>query len=570
MARKVFISFLGTGNMKQDPGYTEVFYWKDNPTNRTKDKRIFVQSAILELYPHQEIDKIIILTTQESEKKHKQKLRHELESIGVSDKNFIEISDISSDLTELNAAWKWFGKLQNAIEKDDIIILDVTHGFRIIPIVFSAAIGYLKRAKNVFIESVLYGVFDAKSEEKPIVDVRDFYSINDWTEGVGRLVDDADAGFLLKIAEKEKAGGFVGLNNKTLLNNIENLTKSFKNVELQKIEENTKISLQFIQESMKNASSLEKQILEMIVEKFTPLISLAPANGKYSKEYLLLQIKLIDLLAQHGLYMQCFTAMREWLGSLGCVISGDYVFTSKTKDEKARRYAEVFVNMLQFHKKEWNFDSDRDKKAIKDKLLPAYSALEGACDFNKIKELLKDITKVRNGFDHGWTGQHIKGVPENLSDTRIKGVKLFNQILENWESIIEKYKPITENNVTKSCLLINLSNHPSRLWKEEQLEAASSYGEVVDIPFPDVDPEGDEVYIQTLCHEYTEKILHLSQDKNVTVHVMGEMTLTHCLVNALVSKRIPCIASTTQRIVTDKADGTKEVQFVFTQFREYR
>ncbi|MDR1898213.1 MAG: CRISPR-associated protein [Prevotellaceae bacterium] len=119
-------------------------------------------------------------------------------------------------------------------------------------------------------------------------------------------------------------------------------------------------------------------------------------------------------------------------------------------------------------------------------------------------------------------------------------------------------------------MLINLSNHPSHLWKEEQLEAASSYGEVVDIPFPEVDPEGDEAYIQTLCHEYMEKILRLSQEKTVTIHVMGEMTLTHCLVNALLSKRIPCMASTTQRMVTDKDDGTKEVQFVFTQFREYR
>jgi hypothetical protein len=119
-------------------------------------------------------------------------------------------------------------------------------------------------------------------------------------------------------------------------------------------------------------------------------------------------------------------------------------------------------------------------------------------------------------------------------------------------------------------MLINLSNHPSHLWKEEQLEAASYYGEVVDVPFPDIDPEGDEVYIQKLCHEYIEKILQLSQERNITVHVMGEMTFTHCLVRELLSKGIPCVASTSRRIVSDTGNGTKEVQFVFSQFREYR
>jgi hypothetical protein len=421
----------------------------------------------------------------------------------------------------------------------------------------------------VFIESVLYGVFDAKSEAKPIVDVRDFYSINDWTEGVGRLVDDADAGFLLKIAENEKAGGFVGLNNKILLHNVEKLTNSFKNVELQKIEENTKISLQFIQESMKNAGALEKQILEMIVEKFSPLISSSPANGRYSKEYLLLQVKLIDLLAQHGLYMQCFTAMREWIGSLYCAISGDYVFSSKKGDKKARRYADVFVSMLQFGKEEWNFDNDRN--AIKDKLLPAYFALEEACNLTEIKELLKDITRVRNGFDHGWTGLHLDGVPGNLRDIRVNGMQLFNQILDNWGSIIEKCTPITENNATKSCLLINLSNHPSVSWQQPQLEAASVYGEIVDLSFPVISPDWDTAEVETVVREYSDKCKQLLYERSgqSAVHLAGEPVFCFLLAQLLLKENITCLTSTTERIVAEE-NGTKISEFRFGRFREYK
>jgi len=37
-------------------------------------------------------------------------------------------------------------------------------------------------------------------------------------------------------------------------------------------------------------------------------------------------------------------------------------------------------------------------------------------------------------------------------------------------------------------MLINLSNHPTRLWDNAQLDAASVYGDIVEIEFPAIDP----------------------------------------------------------------------------------
>ncbi|MDR3245034.1 MAG: CRISPR-associated protein [Prevotellaceae bacterium] len=118
-------------------------------------------------------------------------------------------------------------------------------------------------------------------------------------------------------------------------------------------------------------------------------------------------------------------------------------------------------------------------------------------------------------------------------------------------------------------MIINLSNHSSAFWQAPQLEAATVYGEIIDLPFPFVNPEGDEKYIQSLGDEYVEKIEQLAQGKNVTVHLMGELTLTYCLVNALTAKGIKCIASTTERIVEEK-DGAKISEFRFKQFRKYK
>lgn len=118
-------------------------------------------------------------------------------------------------------------------------------------------------------------------------------------------------------------------------------------------------------------------------------------------------------------------------------------------------------------------------------------------------------------------------------------------------------------------MLINLSNHPSEKWSKEQLQKAAEYGEIVDIPFPQVSPTGDMAYIQNLANQYLEQIMATAKDKKTTVHLMGEMNFTYCLVELLRRQGIPCVASTTQRNVVESPDGQKTSVFEFVQFRPY-
>lgn len=118
-------------------------------------------------------------------------------------------------------------------------------------------------------------------------------------------------------------------------------------------------------------------------------------------------------------------------------------------------------------------------------------------------------------------------------------------------------------------MFINLSNHPSDKWSNAQIEAARKYGEIVDLPFPQVDPNGDEVYIAQLADQCIREANEISHGQSFTVHVMGEMTLTHALVCRFRSVGVPCVASTTQRKVTEQSDGTKTSEFQFIRFRNY-
>lgn len=116
-------------------------------------------------------------------------------------------------------------------------------------------------------------------------------------------------------------------------------------------------------------------------------------------------------------------------------------------------------------------------------------------------------------------------------------------------------------------MLLNLSNHPSSSWPAKQtLLANELYGEIQDMPFPQIDPLMDESGIKTLALDYLQKILAI---KPKAVHLMGELTFTFELVQLLKNYGITVIASTTHRSTVDLPDGTKNVKFEFIRFRNY-
>lgn len=126
----------------------------------------------------------------------------------------------------------------------------------------------------------------------------------------------------------------------------------------------------------------------------------------------------------------------------------------------------------------------------------------------------------------------------------------------------EDYKPIER-------ILINLTNHPYKDWSTEQKQAAVSFGNVIDLPFPMISPEASSDDIKSLTGEYFNKIEEISEDKVVTVHVMGEMIFVFSIVTKLKAKGYRCIASTTDRDVQINEDGIKTAIFKFHQFRDY-
>ncbi len=120
-------------------------------------------------------------------------------------------------------------------------------------------------------------------------------------------------------------------------------------------------------------------------------------------------------------------------------------------------------------------------------------------------------------------------------------------------------------------MLINLSNHPSSQWGASQLQAATQFGQIIDIPFPEIEPDWDASQVEQLAEEYLDKILMLASDRNEIpiVHLMGEYVFCFQMATMLKTNSITVLVSTSRRHSVMNDDGTKTIRFDFVRFREY-
>ena len=119
-------------------------------------------------------------------------------------------------------------------------------------------------------------------------------------------------------------------------------------------------------------------------------------------------------------------------------------------------------------------------------------------------------------------------------------------------------------------MFINFTNHPSAKWSSEQREAAETYGEIRDMPFPDVEPDGDEEYVSRLAEQYVTEIL---ASRPAAVLCQGEMTLSFAVADALRREGITVLAACSERATAEKAGANgetiKTIEFRFVRFRKY-
>lgn len=122
-------------------------------------------------------------------------------------------------------------------------------------------------------------------------------------------------------------------------------------------------------------------------------------------------------------------------------------------------------------------------------------------------------------------------------------------------------------------MFVNVSNHPSSRWSDDQREAALTLGgEIRDVQFPNVPPMATNDDVLDMAFDLVDDLFHeIGAGQGDVVMVQGEFSLTIAVVNRLHAYGIKCVVACSEReVVETVANGetTKTAVFKFRQFRE--
>ncbi len=557
--RKVFISILGTSN------YGSCQYTQgDFISSETH----FIQEATLEFlnvketWTAQDIAYIFLTPTARTSNWQEKTLNWKKEEKGYRGLEPIleemklpcpiETVDITEDGDE-QGLWSVFQTIYDKLQEGDELYIDITHSFRYLPMLLLVLCNYAKFLKQTKVVHISYGNYEPNETVNPLVDLMPLVEVQNWTLAASDFLRNGRTSSFAELVSERiqpilKATRGQDEDARALrqfINRLEPLSQSLTTVRGKAIIDGG--IFRDLNDSAQNLGNTLIPAMAPLIDKIKDSFSgFAPtANIKNGFEA-------ARWCYDKQLYQQSITILQETLKGYTAAQAG-YPCDEKLYQDLAGTAYNIAFNKRP--ESEWKLgeknndqdDFNRRKVIVKRMLsLPLVQELSGLYD---------EIAQLRNDFNHAG----IRPNPINDIPTQIKRkMDCFFQVLEN-------DKPIPA-----PPLFLNLSNHSSDKWSKAQLDAARAYGEVVDMPFPVIDPGATTEEIHRLAEEYADRITssYLGRDL-MTVHLMGEMTFCFRLVTLLHARGIRCVASTTQRKTSELEGSKKESIFEFQAFREY-
>lgn len=400
MARKVFISVLGTGF------YGECFYVKDDfKSSNTR----FAQEAILDYCKAKEWkskDTAIILLTSKAKELNwdliSRKNRDEDVVAYRGLKHIIKDMSLPFSVDEVSIPngqneeemWEIFSTIFEKLQEGDELFIDLTHSFRYLPMLLLVLSNYAKFLKDVKIKHLSYGNFEAKNRETneaPISDLLPLTVLQDWTFAAADYLKNGNIDSLSGLSKnaltpilKETRGKDVSANNlRNLILSLEKTIQDFQTCRGVNIIKSTNIA------RVKNA--LEK-IESTFIEPLNPLINkFSDVINEFSEaESIKNGFNAAQWCYEHGLYQQSATILQENVVSYFCA-KYNIPIDNENEREIINKAMKILNTKIEDDESKWIVDEsqkDKIKEIIKDIEI---NNKEIYTSFDSLSELRNDI-----------------------------------------------------------------------------------------------------------------------------------------------------------------------------------
>lgn len=573
----------------------------------------YVQKALLSMLKEQGVhyDKIIFFLTKQAKEKNWEEYIREIKDGDdvkiVKDEGLLPFLqrefptvetvpvDIASGENE-SELLDMYRTIYEQIGEKDEITFDITHGFRLMPLLFYPVMSYAKELKHITVEHIYYGMYKDAKTSAPIVDLKQYDQILDWANATHNFVHFGNAGEIAKLMTEYKDA--LSNEEKNTASSSDKLAKALNIMtdELlvcsgSKIQEcrayfNTRMN-DDIRKNNASYFSLFNDLLEHALK------SLECFDGDLQPYEI--GMNAVEWYMDKGLLQQAYTALRESIITYCCRV---YVpEESKNYLKESYREKAVYRAITAIVKGEQDKRAGKEEKAKKRHLKNLQSIIK---DEDIQKDMQKDMQKVyfkimrhinpemamfiqnlnndRNQIEH--FAMKPSSVPASKLRDRLETYyKKTKALFADIESRLSEIPTDAQIEQELHKLLggnrrnfINFSNHPSERWSEEQKQAAQELapdGVIVDVPFPQVAADADEAEIEELAEEYLDTI---EKQSPAAVMCQGEFGLCYAMIRRLKEKGIRVVYSCTDRRAVERIteNGVEKVSiFQFVKFRNF-
>jgi len=358
------LTFLGTTSY-----LTTTYCWTEKEKQKTT--HLFPVALNEWLQP----DQVLVFLTEEAEKNINWRVLSD--SIEATP---IRIANGASE----EELWSIFNSIVEQVQEGDQLTIDITHGFRSLPLLGLLVSAYLKSTKKANVQHLLYGAFEARNkvkEETPVFELTPFLSLFDWMIASDQFLQTGDGSPLCKLLVGD---GPIG----NLRNKVQELSEGLQLLRPNMVAQSASELHDCIQAAAKEIVASVPPATEMLDHISSSYGRFVPTDDT-PKQLLDAQLQMISWYVDRGQWVQALSLAREWLPSLLCVHFGEDVM-----DKAAREDMELLLNGGKVKSK------DKGKTLKESPLLPQWQSLNTKKRLSNLWGGTLNLANLRNDVLH--------------------------------------------------------------------------------------------------------------------------------------------------------------------------
>lgn len=387
---KAFISILGTGRYKESR--------HKFPDGEIGEPVKFVQEACVRKFCKDwtEEDEVRIFLTWEAMRQNWENspdgkgLRQRLSDL----KYGVRVNPIGipTGVSE-REIWEIFNIMYRSFRENEDVIIDITHGFRFIPMLLTLLMNYSMILKKTKVRGIYYAALEGSTEGQPvpILDLKSFVEVHNWSRVAHDFVTYGNAQLLDELVKKDITGSSLS----SVEQEIRRLSKDLKNLtELialcrgsQLIDYNFTDLVSRIKAFPEVESPISAPLLPLMNEVASKI---EPLQGDVVEKI----IAVADWCMTHQLYQQACTLLQEGIITL---VLDKLHLDYRNKDLREVASSAFKIKNQQLKKESWSEKNKEYERETENLLaLPLIDMLKG--EYEMLSSIRNDVNHA--GYDH--------------------------------------------------------------------------------------------------------------------------------------------------------------------------